>query len=128
MKLLLDTHLLLWATEKSPRLSAVTAKLIDDPTNEVYFSVASLWEVTIKHAKRPAGFKMDPPLFRWALLANDYSELEIASRHVLAVSRLPPIHSDPFDRLLIAQAITEGFTLVTTDVKVSKYPGPIRKV
>jgi len=128
VKLLLDTHLLLWASEKSARLSADARKLISDPANDLFFSVASIWEIAIKHAKRTAGFSADPVFFRSALLANAYIEMDIVARHVVAIGSLPPIHKDPFDRLLIAQAMVEGMTFVTTDAKAARYPGPIRKV
>ncbi|MGB6691434.1 MAG: type II toxin-antitoxin system VapC family toxin [Terracidiphilus sp.] len=128
MKLLLDTHLLLWASEKSVRLSADAKKLISDPANDLFFSVASIWEIAIKYGKGTSGFSADPVFFRSALLANGYMEMDIVARHVVAIGSLPPIHKDPFDRLLIAQAMVEGMTFATTDAKVARYPGPIRKV
>lgn len=128
MKLLLDTHLLLWVAAGSVRLSSPARKLVSDPTNEPTFSVASIWEVALKHAKGLASFQVDPILLRNALFQNGFTEIEVSGRHVVAISNLPVIHKDPFDRLLIAQAMVEGITLLTVDATIAKYPGPIRKV
>jgi PIN domain nuclease of toxin-antitoxin system len=126
MKLLLDTHLLLWAA--CDQLPPGAAALIDDPANELIFSAASIWEVTIKNSLGREDFKADPHLLRRGLLDNGYVELPITSEHTLAVSQLPHHHKDPFDRLLVAQATVEGITLVTSDPIVASYPGPIRRV
>lgn len=128
MRLLLDTHLLLWASQKSSRLSSAALRYIGDPDNELVFSVASLWEFGIKYAKAPAQFGLSPSELREALLQNGYSELAITGKHVLAVSNLPALHGDPFDRLLVAQTAVEGMTLLTSDKQVARYPGSIRKV
>jgi PIN domain nuclease of toxin-antitoxin system len=102
--------------------------LIDNPENEVVFSAASLWEVTIKRGLGRDDFKVDPRLLRRGLLDNGYSELPIISDHLVAIDSLPLIHKDPFDRILVAQATVEGVTLLTIDSLVSQYPGPIRTV
>lgn len=128
MKLLLDTHLLLWAAGEPKRLSKQARRLMDNPENELLFSAASLWEVAIKRALGRADFKVDARLLRRGLLDNGYSELPIISNHVVATESLPPIHKDPFDRVLIAQATVEGVTLLTIDPLVSQYPGPIRAI
>ena len=128
MKLLLDTHLLLWAAGQPERLTAAATKLIDSPANELVFSAASIWEVTIKRGLGRRDFQADPRLLRRGLLDNGYIELPILSDHVVAIDSLPPIHKDPFDRLLVAQAIVEGITLLTGDTEVGRYPGPIRVV
>lgn len=128
MKLLLDTHLLLWAAGVPNRLSAATRKLIQDPANELLFSAASIWEVTIKRGLGRTDFQADPRLLRRGLLDNGYGEVPILSEHVVAIDSLPPIHKDPFDRLLVAQATVEGITLLTADSVVMKYPGPVRGV
>jgi PIN domain nuclease of toxin-antitoxin system len=128
MKLLLDTHLLLWAAGEPRRLSKQARRLIDNADHELFFSPASLWEVVIKNGLGRADFKVDARLLRRGLLDNGYSELPIASAHVVAIESLPPIHKDPFDRILVAQAVVEGITLLTTDPWVSRYPGPIRTV
>ena len=128
MKLLLDTHLLLWAAGEPQRLSKPARRLIDNPDNELLFSAASLWEVAIKRGLGRDDFKVDARLLRRGLLDNGYSELPIISDHVVAIDSLPPIYKDPFDRILVAQATVEGVTLLTIDSVVSQYPGPIRAV
>src|SRR5258707_1548777 len=128
MKLLLDTHLLLWAAGEPQRLSKQARTLIDNPENEPLFSAASLWEVAIKRGLGREDFKVDARLLRRGLLDNGYGELPIVSDHVVATESLPPIHKDPFDRVLVAQATVEGITLLTIDSLVSQYPGPIRMV
>jgi PIN domain nuclease of toxin-antitoxin system len=128
MKLLLDTHLLLWAAGEPGRLSAEAHSLIDNPENELLFSAASLWEVAIKRGLGRNDFKVDARLLRRGLLDNGYSELPIISDHVVAIESLPTLHKDPFDRVLVAQATVEGVTLLTIDSLVAQYPGPIRTV
>jgi PIN domain nuclease of toxin-antitoxin system len=128
MKLLLDTHLLLWAAGEPRRLPKRARNLIDNPGNELLFSAASSWEVAIKRGLGRDDFKIDARLLRRGLLDNGYSELPIISDHVVAIDSLPPIHKDPFDRILVAQATVEGVTLLTMDSVVSQYPGPIRAV
>jgi len=128
MKLLLDTHLLLWAAGEPKRLSKQARTLIDNPDNELLFSAASLWEVAIKRGLGREDFKADARLLRRGLLDNGYSELPIISDHVVATESLPPIHKDPFDRFLVAQATVEGVTLLTIDSLVAQYPGPIKTV
>ena len=128
MKLLLDTHLLLWAAFQPNRLSATARKLLDNPENELLFSAASLWEVAIKRGLGRHDFQVDARLFLRGLLDNGYSELPIASDHVIAIENLPRIHKDPFDRIMVAQAMVEGITLLTTDSVMAQYPGTIQKV
>jgi PIN domain nuclease of toxin-antitoxin system len=128
VKLLLDTHLLLWSAGQPERLSKEARALIEAPENELFFSSASLWEVVIKRGLGREDFKVDARLLRRGLLDNGYSELPIGSEHVVAVDNLPAIHKDPFDRVLVAQAQVEGITLLTADPTVAEYPGPIRLV
>jgi PIN domain nuclease of toxin-antitoxin system len=128
VKLLLDTHLLLWAAGEPERLPGDAHALIEDMGNELLFSAASLWEVAIKRGLGRADFQADARLLRRGLLDNGYSELPIVSDHVVAIESLPAIHKDPFDRVLVAQATVEGITLLTLDPVVAQYPGPIRKV
>ena len=128
MKLLLDTHLLLWAAGEPERLSKRARTLIGNPSNEPLFSAASLWEVAIKRGLGREDFKVDARLLRRGLLDNGYGELPIISDHVVATESLPLIHKDPFDRVLVAQATVEGITLLTIDPLLSQYPGPIRHV
>src|SRR5688572_6171495 len=107
MKLLLDTHLLLWSAGQPERLSARARTLIKAPENELFFSAASLWEVVIKRALGREDFKVDARLLRRGLLDNGYSELTIGSEHAIALESLPSLHKDPFDRILAAQALVE---------------------
>jgi PIN domain nuclease of toxin-antitoxin system len=126
MKLLLDTHLLLWAAGEPRRLSKSARTLIGNPDNELLFSAASLWEVAIKRRLGREDFKVDARLLRRGLMDNGYSELPILSDHVVATESLSLAHRDPFDRILVAQATVEGITLLTIDSQVSQYAGPIR--
>lgn len=125
MKLLLDTHLLLWAAEDSERLSSKARTLMADDGNALIFSAASLWEIAIKSSLGRPDFLVDARLLRRGLIDNGYEELPIRSEHAVAITTLPPIHKDPFDRLLIAQASVEGITLLTDDAALAGYPGPI---
>jgi PIN domain nuclease of toxin-antitoxin system len=122
VKLLLDTQLLLWAAGQPKRLPAATRRMIDDPCNQPAFSAASLWEVAIKSGLGRADFRVDARLLRRSLLDNGYDELAVA------IGNLPPIHKDPFDRMLVAQSAIEGILLLTADPIVAQYPGPVRKV
>ena len=128
MKLLLDTHLLLWAALGAEHLPTDARLLMSEPQNELLFSAVSLWEIAIKCSLGREDFKVDPRVLRRSLLDNDYHELPILSKHAIAIGSLPPIHKDPFDRLLVAQATVEGITLLTADIQVAKYPGPIQRV
>jgi len=128
VKLLLDTHILLWAASQPERLSVAARRLIDAPINELLFSSACIWEVVIKRGRGRKDFEVDPRLLRRGLLDNGYAELTITSQHAIVVDTLPPLHRDPFDRILVAQAMVEGVTLITADPIVAKYPGSIRRV
>ncbi len=128
MKLLLDTHLLLWAAGDPKRLSPLAMGLIEGPENTLFFSAASLWEISIKRGLGRPDFQADPRLLRRGLLDNHYQELAIKSEHAIAIDSLPLIHKDPFDRILIAQAMIEGITLLTVDIVLAQYAGPVRVV
>ena len=128
MKILLDTHVLLWAAGQPDRLPSKARKLLDDPRNEPVFSSASLWEIAIKSGLGRDDFQVNARLLRRGLLDNGYTELPITSEHAVAIDGLPSIHKDPFDRLLVAQSMVEGITLLTADPLVAKYPAPVRKV
>ena len=128
MKFLLDTQIAMWAYFQSKRLSVQARAVLEDPQNELVFSTASLWEVAIKRSLGNPGFQFDPRILRRAMLDDGYEELPVLGQHAVAVDALPPKHKDPFDRLLIAQAMVEGITLLTADAEVARYPGPIRKV
>lgn len=93
-----------------------------------WFSVVSVWEATIKHMLGRKDFAVDPGVLRRGLLANGWRELAVTGEHARAVSDLPPLHNDPFDRILIAQAKVEGLTLLTSDKAVARYPGSVMKV
>lgn len=128
MRLLLDTHLLLWAAAGSEHLPVDAGTLIADPNTDLQFSAASLWEVAIKQGLQRPDFRVDARILRRGLIDNGYQELPITSEHAVAIDGLPPIHKDPFDRLLVAQAMVEGITLLTNDATVARYPGPVRLV
>lgn len=128
MKLLLDTHMLLWAAGNSDRLPAQARALIADEANSLLFSPVSLWEIVLKHMLGRPDFEADARLVRRGLLDNGYAELPVTGDHALSIDRLPPIHKDPFDRMLVAQAMAEGVGLLTADRQLEGYPGTILRV
>lgn len=128
MNLLLDTHLLLWAASEPERLSTKARALLLDPSNQLLFSAASLWEISIKNSLERADFKVDARRLWRMLLVSGYRELPVSSEHTVAVNELPPLHKDPFDRILVAQARVEGLLLLTVDKAVAKYGEGVRKV
>lgn len=128
MNYLLDTHLLIWSAGRDDLMTAKADRIIKDPANTLWFSVASIWEVAIKRAQNRPDFRTDPGTLRAGLLANGYLELPVEGRHCLAIPTLPPVHGDPFDRMLVAQAMTEGMQLLTADRRVAEYGGPVRMV
>ena len=128
MRFLLDTQILLWAAGVPERLSDEVRDLIEDPGTELVFSAASVWEVAIKNSLGRKDFRADPSLLRRGLLENGYAELAVTGAHAARVGALPAIHRDPFDRLLVTQALVEGITLLTADSVVARYPGPIRAI
>lgn len=112
----------------SPRLSAKSRKLLSDPENELLFSAASLWEIAIKKTLGREDFRVEPRLLRRGLLDNGYTELPVTSQHAVGIDALPPLHEDPFDRLLLSQALSEGITLLTHDARLARYSGPVQRV
>ena len=128
MKLLLDTHLLIWAADNIERVPTGARTLMADLGNELLFSVASIWEIAIKRGLNRPDFQVDARILRRGLIDNGYRELPILSEHVVAIDNLPSIHKDPFDRLLIAQAMVEGITLLTDDTTIAQYQGLVRLV
>jgi PIN domain nuclease of toxin-antitoxin system len=128
VRLLPDTHILLWASDHPHRLSRAARNLLEDTNNELFFSPLSIWEVCIKKALGRTDFQFDPQTLRLNLLDNGYIELPVTGEHAIAVQNLPLLHKDPIDRLLIAQATVEDILLLTVDRQLAKYPGPIRKV
>ena len=123
MKLLLDTQILLWAA--SGELPPDASRYIEDASNTLLFSTASIWEVVIKNGLGRADFITDPVLLYSELIRAGYVELNITGRHVLFVSNLPMLHKDPFDRLLLAQAAFECVPLLTSDDTLAQYPGSL---
>ncbi len=128
MRVIADTHLLLWSVGDSRRLPEPARRVILDPATTPLFSVISIWELGIKAAKRFPDFDSDPGVIRRNLLDRDWIELGVTGEHALAAGALPPIHGDPFDRMLVAQANVEGALLLTSDRIVARYPGPVRLV
>ena len=128
MRLLLDTHLLIWAVSEPARLPAKARALMTDEANQLFFSAASIWEISIKASYKRSDFVVNVPELHGELLRNGYGELAVYSSHTFAVVHLPHLHKDPFDRLLLAQAMREDLTLVTADELLASYPGPILKV
>ncbi|MFO0925812.1 MAG: type II toxin-antitoxin system VapC family toxin [Gemmataceae bacterium] len=126
MKLLLDTHAFLWLVEGSPNLSVVAQAAIADPANECFLSVGSVWELVIKTGSGKL-ILLDPVdvfVRRWTA-TYQLALLPIETPHVLAVGRLPDHHRDPFDRILIAQTLVEGMTLLSADASIKPYAVPI---
>lgn len=128
MRLLLDTHLLLWTVIQPDRIAIPVRRKIEDPTNDLHFSVVSIWEVAIKRSLGRADFTVDSQVLRRSLLDSRYEEVTVDGTHAVAVEALPLLHKDPFDRLLVAQAMVEGIVLLTSDARLARYPGPIQKV
>lgn len=127
MNLLLDTQILLWAAGQSGRLPARAAAAMNE-ADTLTFSVASLWEITIKRGLNRPDFVVEPVVMRRNLLAVGYAELPILAAHAFEIRNLPALHGDPFDRILLAQAAVEGLTLLTSDRTLARYPGPILHV
>ncbi len=128
MRLLLDTHLLIWAVSEPARLPAKVRALMTNEANQLFFSAVSIWEISIKASFKRSDFVVNVPELYGELLRNGYGELAVHSSHTFAVVHLPHLHKDPFDRLLLAQAMREDLTLVTADELLASYPGPILKV
>jgi PIN domain nuclease of toxin-antitoxin system len=123
MKLLLDTHMLLWAA--AGILPEQAELLVTDGNNAVYFSAASIWEISIKKSLGRSDFKLNAEVLQRALLDNGYQEIPVTGLHALATGDLPMLHKDPFDRILLAQAKCEGVSLVTSDGILRQYSEPV---
>jgi PIN domain nuclease of toxin-antitoxin system len=128
VKLLLDTHTMLWLVEGSPKLSGAAQTALADPTNELFLSAASVWELAIKTTSAKQRLVLSDPLHsyiaKWSA-AYQLRPLPIQSNHALEVAKLPIHHRDPFDRMLIAQALTERMTLVSGDAQFGPYSVPL---
>jgi len=127
VRILLDTHLLLWSVASSRRLSKRVRELLLDPANEVFYSAASIWEVAIKGALRRRDLRADPAALVRALGRGGFIELPVSAAHAARVAALPAIHRDPFDRLLVAQSLAEPMTLLTNDAVLGRY-GPLVQI
>ncbi len=123
MRLLLDTNILIWSSQNN--LPPKAMRYVEDDDNTLYFSAASIWEIVIKHGLKRTDFVVDPTLLRNGLLESRYQELPVTGQHTLLVRTLPDLHKDPFDRILIAQAASEGMTLLTSDAMIARYPGSV---
>jgi PIN domain nuclease of toxin-antitoxin system len=121
VRLLLDTHLLLWAAASSARLPREARELLQDHSNDVYYSAASIWEIAIKSSLRRKDFRIDLAQLLAMLPEMGLVELPVTAAHAAGVTSLPPIHRDPFDRLLIAQSIMEPLALLTNDALLDRY-------
>lgn len=128
MSFLADTHILVWAAQEPERLPKDVRELFENEHSDIRFSVISVWEVALKAARRPDQFPFGPDRFRNALLENGLSEIPVNGQHAVMVETLQPIHGDPFDRMLIAQAMCEGLTLITADTLIARYSAPIWRV
>jgi len=128
VRLLLDTHLLLWAVASSKRLPPEARELLEDGANEAYYSAASIWEIAIKISLDRKDFRIDLDALLSALPEMQLVELPITAVHAAGVTRLPRIHRDPFDRMLVAQSIAEPLTLLTNDAALGKYGERVRVV
>ena len=128
MNLLLDTDLLIWAASTPERLSSEALSLLQNANYQLYFSAVNLWEISIKRGLGRQDFRLNPSLLYRGLIENGYTELVVKSFHCVALKQLPVIHKDPFDRMLVAQAVSEGMLLLTSDSVIAEYPGPIQLV
>ncbi|MBI3042911.1 MAG: type II toxin-antitoxin system VapC family toxin [Betaproteobacteria bacterium] len=128
MRLLVDTHLLLWSVAASRKLPAVVRELLTEPANTVLYSAASVWEIAIKSGLRRSDFRVDLPRLLRAFSQAGFAELPVTAAHAARVGSLPDLHKDPFDRLLVAQALTEPAVLLTNDSQLDGYGTQVRVV
>ncbi len=131
MRLLLDTHVALWAVSDDPRLSDIGRRLIADPANEIFVSVATLWEISIKFSlgrDRPNAMPIGSETAQEYFLSAGYKLLDVAAAHVHALQTLPPVHNDPFDRILLAQAYEIPLRFLTHDQILPLYGDYVLKV
>jgi PIN domain nuclease of toxin-antitoxin system len=128
LNLLLDTHIALWAIADSPSLSQSARQLIEAPTTNVWVSAASVWEIAIKHSLGPGDMPVSGADALGYFLDSGFQILPIQAEHTVAVATLPGHHQDPFDRILVAQALTEPMRLMTHDATVALYSDTIIKV
>jgi len=125
VNLLLDTHVFIWTLDDDPKLSAAAWSMIE-AADAVYVSSASIWEAAIKY--QLGKIKVTPDTLLDAVGPSGFLDLAVNSRHAAAVAHLPPIHRDPFDRLLIAQAISEPLHFLTADSRLAQYSELVRHI
>lgn len=125
MRLLLDTHIAIWALTDDPQLSATARGLIGDADNQVFISAVSIWEIAIKHALQRFGVPFSGNDALGFFADAGYEWLDVTPAHAAATETLPPLHADPFDRLLVAQAIIEPLRLLTHDAALAPYSDTI---
>ena len=128
MRILLDTNVLLWLISTPEKLSELVRATIRDPANDVLFSAASIWEIAIKASQRRADFHARPEVVAQEARDIGFIELPVHSSVASRVADLPPIHRDPFDRLLVAQAIAEPAILYTSDARLPAYSELVRRI
>jgi PIN domain nuclease of toxin-antitoxin system len=128
LRILFDTHLVVWAAYAPAKLPRLARDHLDHAATTPVVSVVTIWEVAIKAARGRADFEADPHVLRRAMADHGWEELPVTGEHALAVTALPALHGDPFDRMLVAQATAEGMPLLTADKTVARYPGPVRLV
>lgn len=128
MNYLVDTHALIWLAVDSPRLSVLARDLLEDRDNIIFFSAISIFEIAVKERMSKRGFEVEASAIRRMMIDHDFVELAVTGAQAAHVATLPAIHRDPFDRLLVAQAMIEGLTLMTADAQIARYPGPILKI
>ena len=126
MNFLLDTHILIWAAISPHKISSELASLLSDPSNHLYFSSASIWEISVKKSLGKRDFKISSKKLHDGLIENGYRELKVSALHAMEVIKLPFIHRDPFDRILVASAIWENMPLLTNDSTLSPYHSLVR--
>jgi len=125
MNFLLDTHIILWMAARPDLLQKPIIPILENKNLTLFFSTVNIWEITIKTQLGRDNFKVNSELLCENLIENDLKELTISSKHALSLTKLPPLHRDPFDRMLIAQAISEDLILLTADQMIAQYDGPI---
>lgn len=128
MRILLDTHLLIWSLDEPVRLPEHVRDAVEAPENEILFSVVSIWEAAIKFALGRSDFPYEPADLVAAALETGFVEAPIKSDAAVRVSSLPQHHRDPFDRLLVAQAMSEGAFLYTSDAQLKPYSDLVRVI
>ena len=126
MNFLLDTHILIWAAISPHKISSELASLLSDPNNHLYFSSASIWEISIKESLGKRDINVNSKKLHGGLIENGYKELKVSALHAMEVIKLPFIHRDPFDRVLVATAIWENMPLLTNDSTLSPYHSLVR--